>query len=340
MKPKKKIEMWKIVLGLIGILLIAVIAFPFFKPIRVTWSSLPYIYTIHGTYIEINKYTGTEEDVIIPDTICFRPVRVLKTTWTINLGSGLENETVFGNSTVRSVYIPDSVEEIDECCFEECANLEEVRLSPNIKQITYFAFGRCSSLERIVIPEGIECIDSMAFAKCTGLKEIVLPQSLREIGSNAFFQCEQLSYVDIPESVEKIEGESFEETAYETTWVEEFVIKGKNVLLRYNGADEIVEIPEGVEYVGRYVFPRNSTMKVLIFPESVKECIFVGLWDSIELEYVVVKNPNMIFPEDTIGGEDDKIIFVGEAGSTTEAYAKEMGYEFRTSLPEEYADYE
>ena len=33
--------------------------YPFFYPITVEGKFVPYEYTIHGTYIEINRYTGT-----------------------------------------------------------------------------------------------------------------------------------------------------------------------------------------------------------------------------------------------------------------------------------------
>ena len=319
---------------LLLLMIVAVISWPFIKPIKVTWSSLPYEYTIYGTHVEINKYTGDETDVVIPAYICFRPVKALTGTY------HREKDLFYQNNSIRSVYIPDTVTYMWEWCFAGCENLVEVRLSPNMTGISDMAFVQCESLEKIVIPEGIEYIGGSAFRGCSNLKEVALPQSLKAIGVTAFANCEKLEYVNIPAGVEEIAGDSFAGTAWEKTWKEEFVIAGKNILLEYKGEDEVIVIPEGIEYIGSDMFSENDDVKVLIMPESLRECNMHTVWYCERLEYVVVKNSDMVFPEGHIVAGNKDIILVGESGSTTEAYAKEMGYKFATSLPPEYADYQ
>lgn len=338
MQDRKK-KLWKLIIAGIVLAVGIVIAFPFIKPIRVTWSSLPYEYTIYGTYIEINRYIGNESEVIIPDEICFRPVTDLRPTEELFKMETYGEECVFTDSTITSVYIPDTVKSIGECCFLRCSNLTEVHLSSSIKEISSDTFKYCSALESIVIPEGVEKIGSGAFCGCYSLKEVSLPQSLKAIANNAFVWCEQLSYIEIPEGVEKIHGTSFRGTAWEATWGDDFVVAGKNVLLYYAGDERKVEIPEGVEYIGSWALEDCTNVEQLILPESVKECDDYIITNNGSLKYIVVKNPNMIFmdgePLDSRSSSIPAPTIVAEKGSTAEAYAKENGYPFLESIPEE-----
>ncbi len=320
-------------IGVLLLILAGIILWPFLFPIKVTNSSLPYKYTIHGTYIEINRYTGSEEEVVIPDKICFRPVKVLGE----NEPEPYAKEGAFEEcSTIKTVYIPDSIQYMASDCFANCVNLEEVRLSPNLYSILSVAFIDCKSLKIIDIPEGINIIGPYAFARCHQLEEVTLPQSLKKIYGNAFKDCENLQSVEIPEGVERIDGSAFFGTAWEQTWGKGAVVAGKNCLLRYSGEEETIEVPEGVEYIGTGALYECNQMKVLILPESVKECDYYIVNDQETFQYLVVKNPEMKFPDGIpirTGHQD--ITIIGEKGSTAEAYAEGMGYEFSESLPGE-----
>ncbi len=64
-----------------------------------------------------------------------------------------------GHSCVRSVSLPNSLEEIGESCFYYCSNMTEIILPKNLKRIKERAFSN------------------------TGLSELVIPPSVVEIGS-------------------------------------------------------------------------------------------------------------------------------------------------------------
>ena len=330
---KRKVIRISLLVGAVILLLAiaGVTVLPYIHPIKVTWSSLPYEYVVYGDYVEITRYTGNEEEVVIPDTLLFRPVKEIGTSYQ---GFYYETSPFEKIECMKSVYIPDSVREVGRGCFEECISLEEVRLSPTLTELSIDMFYKCESLKEIEIPEGVVKLGVGCFGCCSELKKVKLPKSLRLIGGSAFSKCTSLMEIDIPETVEEIHWDAFWETGYAESWEEKYVILGKNVLVAYQGEDTVVEVPEGVEYIAAYVFDGCKEMQQLILPESVRQYeITIGYCEN--LQYVVVKNPDMIYPDD----EDfimlsPSVKLVGVKGSTTETYAKQYGYDFLEELPE------
>ncbi len=134
------------------------------------------------------------------------------------------------NFNLREIIIPNSVELMGKCCFENCAslerivlpdnmvevkdlgsglyNLKEVVFPKNLKSIGYAAFIK-SSLEHVDIPKTLEIIEDKAFSR-SNLKEFIMPEgALRQIYSDAFSGCENLKKVVLPEGVETIFGGAF-----------------------------------------------------------------------------------------------------------------------------------
>ena len=77
---------------------------------------------------------------------------------------------------------PDSLTDVSDFAFWECASLESV------------IFGEKSKLEKIGIG---------AFG-CTGLKTFIAPRSLRTIAQGAFRKCEKLRHVILNDGLEVI----------------------------------------------------------------------------------------------------------------------------------------
>ena len=333
-----------IYLGAVAFLVLSIailIAWPFFRPIPVVSKYLPYEYTVHGTYVEINRYTGDEEEVEIPGWIWFRPVKVLG----YYREGYSENGAFESNDSIRKVSMPDSIREMGADCFRDCHNLEEVCLSEGLKDISSAAFYRCSSLRHVEIPEGVEYIGPAAFSTCESLESVRLPESLKKIERAAFRGCEVLEYVEIPEGVEEIEGDSFMRTGWEKNFQEDFVVVGKNVLIYYGGNEREVKVPEGVEYIGSYVFELKEEMKYLEMeslelPASLKKCdnLMVSLGCE-KLKYVMVRNPSTEFGSDrsleVFRNCNPELTLIGEKGSTAEAYAEKWGHGFMELQPEE-----
>lgn len=102
--------------------------------------------------------------------------------------------------------------------FYNCTGLKNVRIDNSVKYIGKGAFYNCASLETVVLPDTLSRIEDYTFYNCASLKLTSLPPMLREIGRAAFYMCGTAdSYV-------------------------------------YDTAEDILEIPAGVTYIGDYAF--------------------------------------------------------------------------------------
>lgn len=128
-------------------------------------------YIINGN--KITSYIGNGGDIIIPDGIteldeyCFT-----KFVHKQEYDNGTLKEYVAVNfdtkKNIKSIFIPNSVNKLDESTFSELVNLEKVTFQSGsqLKEIPGLAFTGCKSLKSIVLPDSVTYIDSYAFSDC------------------------------------------------------------------------------------------------------------------------------------------------------------------------------
>ncbi|MCR4594637.1 MAG: leucine-rich repeat protein [Clostridiales bacterium] len=104
------------------ILFVSVFSFPV-NAVTAEWD-----YTIQNGFAVINAYDGNEEYVIIPSEFEGYPVR--------QVGAG----SFAGNTTIKSVMIPESVYDIGEKAFEGCVSLSLINLPITLKHVGRKAF--------------------------------------------------------------------------------------------------------------------------------------------------------------------------------------------------------
>ena len=115
---------------------------------------------------------------------------------------------------LEEIYLPDSIEEICQCAFDNCESLRKVKLPFNLKLLGYShqgqCFSGCTSLEQVEFNDKLEFIASSTFSRCNKLKDITLPKGITSIGSYAFYACENIKELIIPSSVKEIGFSAFE----------------------------------------------------------------------------------------------------------------------------------
>lgn len=320
-------KMLKVVLAVMLIVLVLTVLFPlfylfvlpYFVPVRINSTRIPYNYVLNGDHVEIIEYTGSEEEVVIPERILFREVTML------NLEKGNQG-AFYNNKNVRKVIVPDTVTRIIDTTFAKCDNLEEVVLPKGLRKIEMWTFFGCKSLKKVELPEGLEIIESGAFEGCERLQKVKIPNSVVEIERIAFSECISLESIEIPNTVQKIAGNSFKDTPWYEALTEEFELVGDNVLIKYNGNSETIEVPQGVSYMGEKVFYRNEKVETIIVPESVKEIGEFAITGNDNLTYVLLKNDNVILDFNSIDKVDEHILTVVSAqGSTGQKHVEEYG---------------
>ncbi len=205
-----------------------------------------YIYSVKARgekiYAIIEEYTGTERNLVLPDTLGGYPVTTIS--------SAFEE-----NQNLESVTIPETVEYIWTHAFSDCSNLSEVSIADstiitsaysfngtpwleNMKAenplvivnnmlidgsgaegdikipagVTYIAqhaFNENSDITSVAVPDGVYEIASCAFTECNSMENIDLPESLTKLGSSAFFKCSSLKSIRLPENLATIEYNTF-----------------------------------------------------------------------------------------------------------------------------------
>jgi hypothetical protein len=153
-----------------------------------------FMYTTNNGTITITGYTGTDDNMVIPNMIYGLPVTCIGTN-------------AFQSGSVRGVTIPDSVTNIGGWAFESCTSLTGIFIPNSITGIGGGAFWGCTSLTSIVIPDSVNKIEPSIFVGCTALTNVIIPEGVTVVGVGAFWGCSSLTSITIPQSVTDFESD-------------------------------------------------------------------------------------------------------------------------------------
>lgn len=105
-------------------------------------------------------------------------------------------KAVFQNcNNLRSVTLPQQLQDIPEYLFSGCTQLNTIKLSENLQTIGKSAFEKCFVLSNITFPETLKVIGSHAF-QGAGLTSVTFPRHISTIGEEAFYQNQSLLSVE------------------------------------------------------------------------------------------------------------------------------------------------
>jgi len=139
----------------------------------------------------------------------------------------------------------------------------QVKLPKTLRRIESGAFSQ-SKITSIEIPDSVEYISAWAFSDCDNLTTVTFGKCTPEIDGNPFIYCLSLTEFKIPAdhpTLEVIDGMLFSKQDHRLICCP---------FLRAE-RDEVLEIPEGTEIIGKEAFTFNFTMKAIHIPDSVKE---------------------------------------------------------------------
>ncbi len=192
-----------------------------------------------------------------------------------------------GNTTLTSVTIPSSVDEIGDRAFYGCKSLKSVKGGANVSLVGEFAFNGTPYYDNseeeflmlgktllwyngddmyITLPS-CSSIAPYAFLRCNTAKMVRASSGLISIGAGAFYDCASLESVDIPSTVSYIGAYAFDGTPFLSS-LGEFPTLGDGILVKYNGNQTHVTVPDGVRRIGSHCFVSSKLISVDI-PESV-----------------------------------------------------------------------
>lgn len=144
-----------------------------------------------------------------------------------------------------------------------------VHISGKFEVVDNMCFSNCPALETIVFDEGVQCIKEMVLCNNSLVESIVFPKSLKFIGNNAFENCKKLSEVTFLNPKTWISPDAFKGTKWFENFEDDFVIVNGQ-LVKYNGKNENIVIPEGTVFVSESVFSENKFIKTVKFPSTLE----------------------------------------------------------------------
>ncbi len=220
--------------------------------------SYVYAYIDSKTKIAIYEYSGTKEEVTIPSEIENLPVAVIINTFN-------------GNTTIKKVTIPSSVNKILSSSFKNCKNLETVKINGKITEIGDNAFNGCSKLSFVALSDSLELIGDNAFQDCTVLNGITIPDSVTSIGNAAFCGCTSLEKINISKKLTSLGTSAFKRC----TAVKEINITGSFTEIPESAFSSCsaltrVTIGNNIEIIGRAAFSNCGSLIEVILPEKLK----------------------------------------------------------------------
>ena len=126
-------------------------------------------------------------------------------------GTEIPDEIFYGNTTLQSVTLANTITRIGVKAFRGCTSLTEIDIPASVTTIDKQAFCQCKNISRVTFNQNSKCttIGESAFEECTSLSGIALPNSLITIGKWAFFNCTSLQAISFPEKVASIGGAAF-----------------------------------------------------------------------------------------------------------------------------------
>lgn len=89
--------------------------------------------------------------------------------------------------SINSVWLPDSVEKIDEFAFNDCTNLCSIHFGKNVKQIGRSCFRGDKHLTETELPGTIKELTSYSFAYCITLDSLKINEGTQSIHPDTFF---------------------------------------------------------------------------------------------------------------------------------------------------------
>ncbi len=164
---------------------------------------LPYTQFTYGDFtvsitsdvVTIEKYNGTASDVTVPSEIEYNGYVYDK----IIIG-----DNAFTNSTIESVYIPNTVTSIGNSAFASVTTLKSVTFEEDSKLTTIGSQAFISTgIETITLPDSLLYIYEAAFSQ-TPLTSIVIPNSVVTMSDAVFNGCTSLKSIDLGTGVQSI----------------------------------------------------------------------------------------------------------------------------------------
>lgn len=233
--------------------------------------------------------------------------------------------------SIKKIVLPHSLRRILPRAFKGCRNLCELEIPEGVEEIGEYAFHRCHSLKIIHLPLSVTELGSCVFLYCDHLVEARIP-GVRKLGCQAFLNdtglcrlvisrdldpdcicdvftsCGRLCDIAFPDGerylLSGLVGAAIGEEplpflirriAADVLSMFEF---DGHCLVRFRTNLKYVEIPEGIERIGKSCFFDRRGILSVRLPSSLKEIGSRAFRNCINLEEVIFQNSEVKIDSD------------------------------------------
>ena len=172
------------------------------------WSNLPYYDSPWNDNIKSNTtaFNFGNTVKVIPPNLCYSFKRI-KSITIPNCVEEISEGAFIDCDSLQFISMANSVSKLGKDAFAWCSNLKSVNLSKQLSEVPSGLFNGCISMQSIDIPDGVHKIGNSAFGVCSNMMKVTLPTSIDTIEGAAFWGCYSLMSLNVPDEVSYI-GES------------------------------------------------------------------------------------------------------------------------------------
>ncbi len=163
----------------------------------------------------------------------------------------IENGAFLNCSELKTITLPDSLEELGEYSFKGCTLLEKISLPDKITKIPSHCFQNCSSLKSIKFPDSLQELSNEFLFNCTSIESITIPGSVEIIPLTSFRNCQNLKKVILLEGVQQIIGKpNYTQSFYDCDSLSEIYIPKSFTMIGQNSFGVTINDDFGTVYYG------------------------------------------------------------------------------------------
>ena len=163
-------------------------------------------------------------EVKVPRTI------VLASTEETYVVTEIEDEAFKNNTTIKTVWLPDTLKKIGASAFLSATSLETIYMPDGLEYISYQAFARTGLTGDLYLPESLVKFDGIpgsyqrdddahlyeglyAFSQVYGLEKVVFSEGIESIPVEGFSECTSLREIIFPTTLKAFLGYYYDDEA-------------------------------------------------------------------------------------------------------------------------------
>ena len=287
-----------------------------------------------GTYA---FYNTSLSKLVIPDKVetigsyAFAQESSKSNLKNIAFGTGLKTIYSYAfkhNNGLTSIVVPNNVQSIENGAFYCCNSLTSITLpfvgysrttTSGYTSAFGYIFGYSTSGSSTYNYHKYSGYDYYDYYVPSTLKTVTITDAT-QIPAGAFYYESMITKVTLNDKVSVVGDQAF----YKVPWYEnlknEFELVGDNLLLKYNGTSEVLNIPENVKHLGANVFKNHTEITSVVLPENLKSIGYQAFYGCSGLS-------EMTIPKSVVRIDANAI----PSSCTIKVYCPSAGYDYRST---------